>query len=228
MIAELEDGMLRRLRDAFGIGEGNGGGALGASALPYKVLEVSSYGGQIDIGDDGRPQAQQGFRMPAVFVAFTGQKQEKREGERAAVQKLSWVVYCATYNARNERATRQGDPNEVGSYQLAEDVAQLLTNQHFGIKGARPLVLEQIEVVFTAARNDGAKAISVMAVHLHATYVMAASLSDCSLLSGAVPGEYLHAELRSIADQFYLRPAQTRQPGATPDAIGVVRIGPED
>lgn len=214
MISELEDGMIARLKAAFGIGTGNGGGALGASPLPYKVLTIESYGGQLDIGDDGRPQGSAGFRMPAVFVTFGRQRQTKREGERTARQVLSFVVYCVTYNSRNERATRQGDPNNVGSFQLAEDVAQLLANQNFGVMGVQPMVLEEIEVVFNANKNDGAKAMSVMAVHLSASYHMSASRSDCG---GGIPTAQ---ELQAIASGFYLKPL-TSTPNV-PDAAALV------
>jgi phage gp37-like protein len=222
MIAELEDGMLTRLRAAFGIGQTNGvpngTGAQGASPLPYKVLTIDSYGGQLDIGDDGRPQAQQGFRMPAVFVTFAKQRQTKREGERTALQQLQFVVYCVTQNARNERATRKGDANEVGSFQLAEDVVQLLVNQSFGVPGARPAVLDEIESVFSSGRNDGAKAISIMAVHLTCAYHMRAAPSDCH---NVIPTA---KELHNIASGFYLQPRANQ--GTMPDASAVVSTVP--
>lgn len=209
MIGELEDGMIARLKAAFGVGATD-------SPLPYKVMTIESFGGQLDIGDDGRPQAGQGFRMPAVFVTFGKQRQTKREGEHIAKQALSFVVYCVTHNSRNERATRQGDFNNVGSFQLAEDVAQLLTNQTFGVKGIWPAVLEEIEVVFNAARNDGAKAMSVMAVHLSSSYHMQAKRNDCNQITP------LAGELEAIASGFYLQP--TANQGTAPDAGAVVPI----
>ncbi len=192
MIGELEDGMIERLKAAFGVGATD-------SPLPYKVMTIESYGGQVDIGDDGRPQPSKAFQTPAVFVTFARQRQTRREGEHIAKQALSFVVYCVTNNSRNERATRQGDLNNVGSFQLAEDVAQLLTNQTFGVKGIQPTVLEEIEVLFNAGRNDGAKAMSMMAVHLTSTYTMQAKRNDCN------PITPLAGELQTIASGFYLR-----------------------
>ncbi len=222
MIAELEDGMLARLRAAFGIGQANGVpsglGAQGASPLPYKVPTIDSYGGQLDIGDDGRPQNQQGFRMPAVFVTFAKQRQVQRVGERIAAQQLQYVVYCVTQNSRNERATRTGDANEVGSFQLAEDVVQLLVNQSFGVPGAKPAVLEEIESVFTSGRNDGAKAMSIMAVHLTCAYHMQADRSDCN---DVIPSAGL---LQNIASGFYLQPRANQ--GASPDAATTIPTSP--
>lgn len=201
MIAEIEDGMIARLKAAFG------------GQLPYRVKTIESYGGQVDIGDDGRPQASQAFATPAVFVTFARQRQTERMGERTAAQRLSYVIYCVTQNSRNERATRQGDQNNVGSFQLAEDVAQLLVNQTFGVQGIKPAVLDEIEVIFSPGRNDGAKAMSMMAVHVHMQYHMQASVSDCIAL---IPTE---TELRSIASGFYLQPDD-----GVADATAVVQI----
>lgn len=153
------------------------------------------------------------FSLPALFVAFGGLRRTEQLGQRDAKLQNKLVVYCAAYNSRNERAQRHGDQHEVGSYQLAEDVAQLLANQTFGL-GIHPLRLDQIEPLFNARRND-AKAISVMAVHLHADFVMRAAMPDCALVPGDEPiaaqmhpdqGSAVAGILEAIASGFYLRP----------------------
>ncbi len=186
VIAAVEDAIIARLELAMGI-HGN-------RTLPYRVPTIQSYGGQIAVDDAGNPTVMSSFTLPALFVAFGDFRLKDPLGERSADYDLDYVVYCAAYNTRNERAQRHGDPNEVGTYQLAEDVAQLLANQKLGqpIKAFR---IKRIESMFSARRND-AKAISIFAVHLTSRVQWKADLPDCDVITGA--------DLLQIADGFYL------------------------
>lgn len=187
VIAQVEDAIIDRLQKTVGLQPVN--------AWPYKVPTIESYGGQIAVDDAGNPTVMASFVLPALFVAFGDLKLDKALGERTGNYSLDYVVYCACYNTRNERAQRHGDAHEVGSYQLSEDVAQILANQKLG-QPIKPLRVKRIESLFAARRNE-AKAISVFAVHLTSQVQWEADLPDCALVAGM-------AEIASIADGFYL------------------------
>lgn len=201
MIGELEDAIIQRLQTAFAYTTN--------VDWQYKVPTIESFGGQISVDESGRAVAMAVFSMPAIFVTFGGLRREQGLGEKASRMNQKMVVYVVTQNSRNERAQRLGDLNSVGSYQLAEDVAQLLANQRFGmqIEGMR---LEEIETVFNAHRAD-AKAISVLAVNLSTKFTFLANKSDCELIPGdtALRGEATEQAgyLATIADRFFLPPS---------------------
>jgi len=187
VIGAVEDAIIARLDKTVGLHPAN--------AWPYRVPTIASYGGQIAVDDAGNPTVMATFNMPALFVAFGDFRMEKALGERTGNYNLDYVVYCAAYNTRNERAQRQGAPHEVGTYQLAEDVAGILANQRLG-QPIKPLRVKRIEPLFGARRNE-AKAVSVVAVHLTSQVQWEADLPDCAVVEGM-------AELQSIADGFYL------------------------
>lgn len=161
MIGELEDAIIGRIN------------ALKPS-LPYKLPTVESYGGQIS------EDKQSTFKFPAVFVTYHGHKTVKQLGERARIIKVTLIMYVATRNPRNERSTRQGAMNEVGSYQLAEDMIALLENQRVGMPMHQPLEHTEIQTIFAAARSDGAKAESVLAVYFECEFAWRAALPECA------------------------------------------------
>jgi phage gp37-like protein len=179
MIGELEDAIVDRIKDR-------------RASLPYKLPTVESYGGQIS------EEKQSTFKFPAVFVAFSGSKQTAAIGERDRIMKVDLILYIATRNPRNERSTRQGDANEVGSYQLAEDMIALLENQRVGMAMYRPLRHTRIETLFVAHKSDGAKAESILAVYLECEFAWQAALPECA-------NESEHDWLKT-GQTFYIKP----------------------
>jgi phage gp37-like protein len=179
MIGELEDAIVARLKEL-------------RLALPYRLPTVESYGGQII------EEKQSTFKFPAVFVAFTGSQHTKSLGEKDRIMTVSLILYVATRNPRNERATRQGDANEVGSYQLAEDVIAALENQRVGMPMYQPLRHTKIETLFVAHKSDGAKAESILAVYFECEFAWRAALPECAHLT--------NDDWLKTGQAFYIKP----------------------
>ena len=177
-IGALEDAIIARLTAA-------------RAALPYRLPTIESYGGQLD--DD----VQATFQLPALFVTFAGENLIKMLGERSREMEVEFVIYCVAYNTGNERATRHGDLHNAGSYQLMHDVVAVMSNQAFGLL-TRAMKVTKCTPMFTARKQDGAKAQSVIAVHATGVYQFKSDITDC-----AHPTEI---ELHGIASGFYLKP----------------------
>lgn len=163
MIAELEDAVVARIK-----------AAQDAGLWPYKLLTIDTYGGQI------AEDSQSTFRFPAVFVAFTRMKKKGALGERTRKVDVHLVLYVATRNPRNQRATVHGDMHEPGSFQIAEDVIALLENQRLGMQMTMPLSAEEIETLFVARKSDGANAESILAIPFVCEFAWQAALPECA------------------------------------------------
>lgn len=163
MIGELEDAIVARIL-----------AAQAAALWPYKLMTVETYGGQIS------EDTQSTFRFPAVFVAFKGMKKRGLLGERTRLVDLHLVLYVASRNPRNERATRHGDTHAPGSFQIAEDLIALLENQRLGMPMVHPLSAEEIDTLFVARKNDGANAESILAIPFMCQFAWTAALPECA------------------------------------------------
>lgn len=181
MIGELEDAVVARIK-----------AAQAANLWPYKLRTIESYGGQIS------EDTQSTFAFPAVFVAFTRMKKRGALGERTRLADVHLVLYVATRNPRNERATRQGDMHEPGSFQIAEDLIALLENQRVGMPMTKPLDSEEIETLFVARKQDGANAESVLAVSMVCQFAWSAALPECANVTA---DDWL-----KTGQTFYLKP----------------------
>lgn len=113
MIAEIEDAIIKTLKEA--------------SALGY-LKGVASYGGELDddIGEVVRA-------LPAVWVVFGGSDKPEKLGAEKWKVPCRFVTMVAARSVRNEAATRKGDKLNAGSYQMLAHVQTLLLNNDFGL-----------------------------------------------------------------------------------------------
>jgi len=158
MIEAVEDAILDHL-------------AAAVPALPYKILEMGSYAGQLDEQLD-----QVIRRMPAVWVAFAGATRPKPVG--VSKQKFrvdaTFAVMHGARNPRGERFTRHtleiaGQIAEVGAYRILHDVAALLLRQDFGLE-IEPLIPGRVTTLYnTRLANAG---VAVFAQEWHTAWVM--------------------------------------------------------
>lgn len=181
MIGELEDAIVDRIK-----------AAQAAGLWPYKLLTVETYGGQIS------EDTQSTFRFPAVFVAFTRMKKSGALGERSRLVNVHLVLYVAARNPRNERATRHGDKNEPGSFQIAEDLIALLENQRLGMPMKQALSHNEVETLFVARKSDGANAESILAVSFECQFGWQAALPECAAVT--------EDDWLKTGQTFYLKP----------------------
>jgi len=115
--AQLEDAVIARVKNASD-----------SNALGYRLAQVGSYGGEFD--DD--TFFTQFRKFPAVWVTVGGDKPKKISAKVWECQ-MALAVMVGTRNVRGERSTRHGDVREPGSYQLAQDVRDLLVGQDFDV-----------------------------------------------------------------------------------------------
>lgn len=116
MITETETAILARLKDGLG----------------RMVMDVSSYGGQLDdVGKIAR-------RLPAVWVTFGGITGTRRHdtARRRYLTQARFTVFVVSYNVHSEQAGRLGGtrPEDAGCYRIIRAVRRLLSNQDFGLR----------------------------------------------------------------------------------------------
>jgi phage gp37-like protein len=163
MIGELEDAIVARIKQGQAAG-----------LWPYRIATIDSYGGQID------EDTQSTFQFPAVFVSYTGHQTKRKTGERGRIIEVHLALYVAAHNPRNERATRQGDMHEPGSYQIVEDMLNLLENQRLGMPMTQPLEHQDVKTLFVARTSDGHRAESILAVRFACEFGWFAGLPECA------------------------------------------------
>lgn len=181
MLAVIEDAILARIAGA---------------RLPY-LRTLATYGGELDenLGESVRA-------FPAVWVAFKGEGEGQPLNTAKSVYRIpaTWVVLVAARNLRNEAATRKGDKVRVGSYQMLEDVRELLAGQDFGLEigNLRPGKAQSL----TNGRFQGL-GVSVYAQEWHTMYDYRVAERG----TGASPAEApLLPELSLLGLRYHLSP----------------------
>jgi phage gp37-like protein len=164
-IAAIEDAILAHL-------------AAAAPALPYKIVEMESYAGQLDEQLD-----QVIRRMPAVWVAFAGHAKPRPVGTSKTKFRIdaTFAVMHGARNARGEKFTRHGLElgglvAEVGAYRILADVGALLLRQDFADTGLEiePLSPGRVATLYnTRLAREG---LAVFSQEWHTAWIM--SLPD--------------------------------------------------
>lgn len=149
--ADIEDAIIARVK-----------AAQTAGALGYRLAHIDSYGGEFD--DD---TFWTNFRsFPAVWVTIGGETVE-RLGRRARRATVRGAVMVGTRSARGERFARIGVTGEPGSYQILDDVRQLVTG--FGLV-AECDAFEPGRVTTLYNTRVGRDGLSVLALEISTRY----------------------------------------------------------
>lgn len=118
MIGEIENAIVARVQ-----------GLSDAGALGYRVKQATTYAGQFD---EGAKEVARNF--PLVFVAWSGEWAPPLDtGENSWQYRPTFTLIVAAKSFRNERATRQGNDGEVGSYQMLTDMRSAFVGQRLGL-----------------------------------------------------------------------------------------------
>ncbi|MDP2786608.1 MAG: DUF1834 family protein [Pseudomonadota bacterium] len=161
MIAAIEDAILAHL-------------AAARPSLPYKIVEMDSYAGQLDEQLD-----QVIRRMPAVWVAFAGAARPKPVGTSKTRFRVdaTFAVMHGARNPRGEKFTRHslevgGQITEVGAYRILQDVGALLLRQDFAASGLEiePLSPGKITTLYNTRLAN--QAMAVFAQEWHTAWVL--------------------------------------------------------
>lgn len=185
--AELEDAVIARIEAA------REGGALG-----YHVPFIGSYGGEFDADTFW-----ESFRQfPAVWVAVGGES-GRQVGARDRQCTVKLAVMVGARSPRGERWARRGLAGAVGTYQLLQDVRDLLGGRTLGL-GISPLRVGATRTLYNT--KIGADGLSVLAQELEADYTWTVPHDE-----SAAP------DLTSIALRYRLTPGDD-----TDDAVDVV------
>lgn len=149
--ADIEDAIITRVK-----------AAQTAGALGYRLAHIDSYGGEFD--DDAFWTNFRSF--PAVWVTIGGETVE-RLGRRARRATVRGAVMVGTRSARGERFARHGVTGEPGSYQILDDVRQLVTG--FGLV-AECEAFEPGRVTTLYNTRVGREGLSVLALEISTRY----------------------------------------------------------
>lgn len=174
IFAQLEDAVIDRVKSVSD-----------SNALGYRLAHVDSYGGEFD----DETFFTQFRKFPAVWVTVGGDK-PKRISAKTWECNLTLAVMVGARNVRGERFTRRGSVGEVGTYQLAQDVRDLLTGQDFD-RLVSALSIGPSRTLFNTRMGNEAR--SVFSLEFAATYTYRTP--------EPVEGEYTGIDLR-----YYLKP----------------------
>lgn len=174
MIAAIENGIIALLKAASD-----------ADRLGYRYRSFDTYPEDWDeyLKDKNALPA------PAVWAVFAGGRRIEGPNVQPTLRLTFGVLFMAE-NMRNETATRHGGvgPGEPGSYQLAEDGAQLLVGHDLGLAiGPFELVSIRLAGRFPALKE---RKVSMTALELTTDTAIVASDFD---QDGLPPFELFHA-----------------------------------
>ena len=188
IFAQLEDAVIARVKSASD-----------SNALRYRLAHVDSYGGEFD--DEAFFT---NFRkFPAVWVTVGGDKPRKISAKTWECN-LTLAVMVGARNVRGERFTRHGSVGEPGSYQLAQDVRDLLVMQDFESM-VSALDVGPVRTLFNTKMGNEAR--SVLALEFGCRYTYRAPELD--------EGEYT-----GINQRYYLKPGDSIE-----DATDIISLG---
>lgn len=164
IFAQLEDAVINRVKTASD-----------SSALGYRLASIGSYGGEFD--DETFFTQVRSF--PAVWVTVGGDK-PKKISAKVWECNLTLAVMVGTRNVRGERFTRQGAVGEVGSYQLAQDVRDLLAGQDFE-RMVSGLDIGPLRTLFNTRQGNQARSVLALEFACRYTYRTPAPVeTDCT------------------------------------------------
>ena len=192
--AQIEDAVIARIKAASDSG-----------ALGYRLADVASYGGEFD--DETFFTAVRKF--PAVWVTVGGSKPQ-RKSARVWTMAPVIAVMVGSRSVRGERFTRRGAVGEVGSYQLLQDVTDLLAGQRLGLP-IEPLAPGADRTLFNVRMGSEARSVLAREFGTFFSYEVAGEQGDAAAA----------ADLAGINLRYYLTPGDAQQ-----DAEDAVTLPP--
>jgi phage gp37-like protein len=181
--AQIEDAIIARIKAASDTG-----------ALGYRLAEVASYGGEFD----DEAFFTQVRRFPAVWVTVGGSKPQ-RKSARVWIYSPVVAVMVGARNVRGERFTRHGSVGEPGTYQLLQDVTDLLAGQKLGLP-IEPLSPGADRTLFNVKQGNEAR--SVFAREFGTFFIYQV---DAEAGNAAAP------DLTGINLRYYIKPGDDTQ-----------------
>lgn len=176
--AQIEDAVIARIKAASDTG-----------ALGYRLADVASYGGEFD--DETFFTALRKF--PAVWVTVGGSKPQ-RKSARVWTMAPVVAVMVGSRSVRGERFTRRGAVGEVGSYQLLQDVTDLLAGQQLGLP-IEPLAPGADRTLFNVRMGSEARSVLAREFGTFFRYEVEGDQADAAA-----------ADLAGINLRYYLTP----------------------
>lgn len=149
--ASVEDAFIKRVQEASDSGK-----------LGYRLAEVTSYGGQFD--DDAFWTNVR--RLPAVWITCGGHN-HKALSPRKTQCTLQIAVMVGARNVRGERQARHGAVGDVGTYQMLQDVIDLVSGARLGL-AITPLRPGRTRTLYNTRMGNEAR--SVLAVEFAAEF----------------------------------------------------------
>ena len=201
IISDLEQAIIDRINAHAGTGDGK---------LGY-ALTVGGYGGEFDTDTD-LANAYVNFPCALVLLKEIGGGVQAGQAQKV---RLTYTVFVAAQNRRNESARRRGAAGKPGSYQIAWDIRQLLKMQMLGFDDQIDgLVPGPVLSVINGKSNN--RSVSVYACAFTATWY-----EDLSPVSDETLGEFL--ELDVAWDVPPLGNVQPPLPAAEADARDLIK-----
>lgn len=137
------------------------------ASLGTKVRGVESLPGD---WDDEMLKRMLGF-VPGVFVAFTGGPRTGSAGAAEATIDGKWLVYICTGHASGQASRRRGDAQQVGAYELIEQLAPLLDSLKVPNVGSFSLL--DVSNLYTGSIDRQGIAIYAMTLSIPMTFSVA-------------------------------------------------------
>ncbi|QPJ61698.1 MAG: DUF1834 family protein [Candidatus Nitronauta litoralis] len=108
--------------------------AVNAAPLNTYCKVFERYDGQFNVDDVNKIKS----RLPAVFVAWTGDRFDEQTPFTTYMDNANVSVVVAASNLRDDHASKLGN---TGAFKMLGDVKDLLHKKQLGITGSYPLIL---------------------------------------------------------------------------------------
>ena len=135
------------------------------------IREIKTYGGEFDDDITAIIKA-----FPAIWVTFDGSKTPEKTSANKTKMPVTFVVLVGNRSVRNEEAQRHGAGADIGTFQMLNNVQQLLTGNDLssqGVNGLAHLELGRVKTIFNTSTRG--QSLSVLAQEFTTSYTITAS-----------------------------------------------------
>lgn len=135
------------------------------------IREIKTYGGEFDDDITAIIRA-----FPAIWVTFDGSKTPEKTSANKTKMPVTFVVLVGNRSVRNEEAQRHGAGADIGTFQMLNNVQQLLTGNDLssqGVNGLAHLELGRVKTIFNTSTRG--QSLSVLAQEFTTSYTITAS-----------------------------------------------------
>lgn len=138
------------------------------------IRDIQTYGGEFDADIETLLRS-----FPAIWVTFVGSSTPEKLSHNKTRNEVTFAVLVGSRSVRNEEARRHGAGDDIGSFDMLDNVQRLLignTLSSAGVSGLSPLELGKTKTIFNTQAKG--QSLSVLSQEFTTSYIIKASDRD--------------------------------------------------